>query len=158
LLSGSLKPLARAAFLFRRDACFDHVRFEYCVTRQQSPPIFLVNSPIQGHLQKCASARTHVLCRAVQPVEPDADAALHDLTNCYSKKLENHEAAIGLWISFYNLCRLHKSLRCTPAMELGVTDHVPPLPPVEPETTLRPGYRPFRPVVIRGGKIAKPQK
>ncbi len=46
------------------------------------------------------------------------------LTNCYSKKFENHVAAVSLWVCFYNLCRVHETLRCTPAMALGVTDHV----------------------------------
>jgi hypothetical protein len=46
------------------------------------------------------------------------------LTNGFSKKLENHQAAVGLWIAFYNLCRVHETLRCTPAMALGVTDHI----------------------------------
>ncbi|HXR34943.1 MAG TPA: IS1 family transposase [Candidatus Binataceae bacterium] len=46
------------------------------------------------------------------------------LTNGFSKKLENHKAAVSLWICFYNLCRVHETLRCTPAMALGVTNHV----------------------------------
>jgi IS1 family transposase len=90
------------------------------------------------------------------------------LTNAYSKKLENHRAAVALWIAFYNLCRVHETLRCTPAMALGVTDHVwsiaelvraaleptdvPPLPQPMPETTLPPGTRRFRLIVGRGGK------
>jgi IS1 family transposase len=46
------------------------------------------------------------------------------LTNAFSKKWENHWAAIALWFAFYNFCRVHKSLRCTPAMEAGISDHV----------------------------------
>lgn len=46
------------------------------------------------------------------------------LTNGFSKKLENHEAAIALHFMNYNFCRIHMSLRCTPAMEAGVSDHV----------------------------------
>jgi IS1 family transposase len=46
------------------------------------------------------------------------------LTNGFSKKLANHQAAIALHIAHYNLCRVHETLRCTPAMALGVTDHV----------------------------------
>ena len=46
------------------------------------------------------------------------------LTNGFSKKLANHRAAIALHMSFYNLCRWHETIRCTPAMALGVTDHV----------------------------------
>lgn len=46
------------------------------------------------------------------------------LTNAFSKKWENHWAAVVLWFAFYNFCRIHKSLRVTPAMEAKITDHV----------------------------------
>src|ERR1700730_13781106 len=85
------------------------------------------------------------------------------LTNGFSKKLENHRAAISLWIAFYNLCRVHETLRCTPAMALGVADHVcligelvaaalgsdapPPLPRPTSDMTLRPVTRRFRLIV-----------
>src|SRR5260221_14733286 len=46
------------------------------------------------------------------------------LTNAFSKKWENNWAAVALWFTFYNFCRVHKSLRVTPAMEAGITDHV----------------------------------
>ena len=46
------------------------------------------------------------------------------LTNAFSKKLENHMHAISLHFMFYNFCKIHKSLRVTPAMEAGITDHV----------------------------------
>ena len=46
------------------------------------------------------------------------------LTNGFSKKIENHKAAVGLYVSHYNLCRVHEALRITPAMALGVTDHI----------------------------------
>lgn len=46
------------------------------------------------------------------------------LTNAFSKKVENHACAIALHYMHYNFCRIHKSLRVTPAMEAGVTDHV----------------------------------
>ena len=92
------------------------------------------------------------------------------LTNGFSKKLENHRAAISLWIAFYNLCRVHETLRCTPAMALGVTDHIwmigelvaaalesdtpPPLPKPTPDTAMRPVTRRFRLIVGSGGKGA----
>lgn len=43
------------------------------------------------------------------------------LTNGFSKKVENHAHAIALHYMYYNFCRIHKSLRCTPAMAAGVT-------------------------------------
>ena len=46
------------------------------------------------------------------------------LTNAFSKKLDNLKAAIALHFGFYNFCRVHKTLRITPAMEAGLTDHV----------------------------------
>jgi IS1 family transposase len=59
------------------------------------------------------------------------------LTNAFSKKVENHTAALGLYFAYYNFCRIHQTLRCTPAMAAGVTsrlwkveDLVALLPPV----------------------------
>jgi IS1 family transposase len=46
------------------------------------------------------------------------------LTNAFSKKLENHVAAVALYVAHYNFCRVHETLRVTPAMQLGVTDHI----------------------------------
>ena len=46
------------------------------------------------------------------------------LTNAFSKKWENLRAAIALHFAYYNFCRIHQSLRVTPAMEAGLTDHV----------------------------------
>jgi len=46
------------------------------------------------------------------------------LTNGFSKKWENHEAAIALHFMHYNFCRVHKTLRVTPAMEAGLAHHV----------------------------------
>ena len=46
------------------------------------------------------------------------------LTNGFSKKIENHEAAIALHYMHYNFCRIHQTLRVTPAMEAGIAGHV----------------------------------
>jgi IS1 family transposase len=46
------------------------------------------------------------------------------LTNGLSKKLRNHKAAVALYVAHYNLCRVHETLRITPAMALGLTDHI----------------------------------
>jgi IS1 family transposase len=46
------------------------------------------------------------------------------LTNGFSKKLANHEAAIALHFMHYNFARIHQTLRVTPAMEAGIADHV----------------------------------
>ncbi len=49
------------------------------------------------------------------------------LTNAFSKKVENLAAAVSLHFMHYNFCRVHKTLKTTPAVAAGVTDHVWPL-------------------------------
>jgi hypothetical protein len=46
------------------------------------------------------------------------------LTNAFSKKVENHAAAVALYFMYYNFGRVHQTLRVTPAMEAGVSTHV----------------------------------
>lgn len=46
------------------------------------------------------------------------------LTNAFSKKLENHEHALAIYFMYYNFGRIHQTLRVTPAMEAGISDHV----------------------------------
>jgi transposase-like protein/IS1 family transposase len=45
-------------------------------------------------------------------------------TNAFSKRWEKHHAALALWYAYYNFCRVHRSLRVTPAMEAGISDYV----------------------------------
>jgi IS1 family transposase len=46
------------------------------------------------------------------------------LTNAFSKKVENHFAMLALYFFYYNFCRIHQTLRVTPAMEAGITSRV----------------------------------
>lgn len=46
------------------------------------------------------------------------------LTNAFSKKVENHAAAIALYFIYYNFGRVHQTLRVTPAMDAGVASYV----------------------------------
>jgi hypothetical protein len=46
------------------------------------------------------------------------------LTNAFSNKVNNHKAAIAIYFMHYNFARIHTTLRVTPAMEAGVSDHV----------------------------------
>jgi len=46
------------------------------------------------------------------------------LTNGFSKKVENHAYSVALYFMHYNFARIHRTLRVTPAMEAGVSDHV----------------------------------
>jgi IS1 family transposase len=49
------------------------------------------------------------------------------LTNGFSKKLENHRCMVALFYAYYNFCRIHQTLRVTPAMEARLTDHAWPV-------------------------------
>jgi IS1 family transposase len=88
------------------------------------------------------------------------------LTNGFSKKLECHAAAVSLYVAHYNFCRVHETLtpdarrQTTPAMALGLTDHVwsvgelidaalAAVPPIPTETAPERRRR-FR--VIEGGR------
>jgi hypothetical protein len=46
------------------------------------------------------------------------------LTNAFSKKVENHAHALAIYFMHYNFVRIHQTLRCTPAMEAGVSDRL----------------------------------
>ena len=77
------------------------------------------------------------------------------LTNAYSKRFENHSAAVALFVAHYNFCRVHQTLRVTPAMELGIADTVWPaamlIERAEAMRTLPPGRQVGRFRVIDGG-------
>lgn len=82
------------------------------------------------------------------------------LTNGFSKKIENHCAAVSLYVAYYNLCRVHESLRSTPAMVLGIAergwtigdllDAALATQPITPVTTAPDRRKRFK--VIDGGK------
>ena len=91
-------------------------------------------------------------------------------TNGHSKKLSSHQAAVALFVSYYNWCRVHESLSVTPCAELGLTNHIwtleelvaealatpedvcPPEPPL-PLFYPLPGRRQFK--VYAGGRKNK---
>ena len=83
------------------------------------------------------------------------------LTNGFSKKLDNHCAAVSLYVAHYNLCRVHESLLTTPAVQLGITDRVWSLGDMidaalavaspDPTETAPERRRKFR--VIEGGRV-----
>lgn len=82
------------------------------------------------------------------------------LTNGFSKKLENHLAAVSLYVAHYNLCRSHEALKTSPAVALGVAERVWTIgdlvdaaiatQPITPVTTAPDRRRAFR--VIDGGR------
>jgi hypothetical protein len=69
----------------------------------------------------CSTAKNR---RLSLPSIGDVYASADRLTNGFSKKMENLQAAVALHFAHYNVARLHKTLRVTPAMAAGVTNRV----------------------------------
>ena len=93
---------------------------ELAEQRRYSPPEVIKTEriPVQGNPQIDLISTSHVEkqnhtlrmhCRR-----------LSRLTNAFSKKLENFKAAVALHYAYYNFVKVHKTIRCTPAMEAGV--------------------------------------
>ena len=92
--------------------------------RRYSPPVIvgtkrrrLIGKPDPAHVSTSFAERANLSVRMM-------NRRYTRLTNAFSKKLENHECAFALTTMAYNFCRIHKTLRVTPAMEAGVSDHV----------------------------------
>ena len=67
----------------------------------------------------------HVTRRTAQRLDQALTKRLNRLTYCFSKKWDNHCAALGLFFCHYNYCRKHRTtMGMTPAMSHGLTDSV----------------------------------
>jgi len=77
--------------------------------------------PVSGDPDGCKISTSHVE-RANLTMRMHT-RRLTRLTNAFSKKLVNLEAAIAIFMAYYNFCRVHQTLRVTPAMEAGLTNH-----------------------------------
>lgn len=77
----------------------------------------VTGSPDHAHVNTSYSERLNLTIRM-------QDRRFTRLTNAFSKKLANHVASVHLHNFFYNFCRIHKTLRTTPAMAAGITDRV----------------------------------
>jgi hypothetical protein len=64
-----------------------------------------------GKQAPASRAPVPFLCRAAKPYASDAATPLHPFTNAFSKKLENHEAAVALYVAHDNHCRVHETPR-----------------------------------------------
>lgn len=93
-------------------------------TVRYSPPICcgakkekMIGSPDYSHISTSYVERQNLTMRMCM-------RRFTRLTNAFSKKVENLKAAVALHFMHYNFCRIHQTLRVTPAMEAGIADHV----------------------------------
>jgi transposase-like protein/IS1 family transposase len=102
---------------------FDHGQFDSPEGRYSPSPIAEVISKVRSgdpdpeHISTSFVERQNLTLRM-------ACRRFTRLSNAFSKKRENLKAAVALHFAYYNFCRVHASLRVTPAMEAGLTDHV----------------------------------
>ncbi len=87
-------------------------------------------APIVGIKKRCCAGNPDPAHISTSHVErSNLSIRMHNkrfarLSNAFSKKLDNHIHMLALYFAFYNFCRVHKSLRVTPAMAAGLTNHV----------------------------------
>lgn len=92
-------------------------------TTRYSPPKFMSatratvkGSPDAGHVSTSYVERQNYTMRMHM-------RRFTRLTNGFSKKIEMHAHAVALHFTYYNFCKIHSTLRVTPAMEAGITNH-----------------------------------
>jgi transposase-like protein/IS1 family transposase len=102
---------------------FDHGQFTSSEGRYSPSPIVEVISKVRSgdpdpnHISTSFVERQNLTMRM-------AIRRFTRLTNAFSKKLLNLKMAVALHFAYYNFCRVHSSLRVTPAMEAGIADSV----------------------------------
>jgi hypothetical protein len=85
-----------------------------CIGAKKTP---IVGNPDPGHISTSYVERQNLTMRMSMK-------RFTRLSNAFSKKLASHRHALSLYFTFYNWTRIHKTLRVTPAMAVGLTDHL----------------------------------
>ncbi|HML29738.1 MAG TPA: IS1 family transposase [Hyphomicrobium sp.] len=85
-----------------------------CIGAKKTP---VTGNPDQAHVSTSYVERANLTMRMGM-------RRFTRLTNAFSKKVDNHVHALSLYFVFYNFCRIHKTLRVTPAMAAGISDTV----------------------------------
>lgn len=129
LTSDGFKPYALAVKTqLRKPVDFARLVKVYGVSRdgeQRYSPAEVVDAvptPVYGNPVKSRICTSHV--ERVNLSIRMGMRRMTRLTTGFSKKWSHLEFAYSLWFAYYNFCRVHKTLRVTPAMESGLSDHI----------------------------------
>jgi len=85
-----------------------------CIGAKKTP---VMGSPDPAHISTSYVERSNLSIRM-------GNRRFTRLTNAFSKKIDNHVFMLALYFTFYNFCRIHKTLRVTPAMAAGIDSTV----------------------------------
>jgi IS1 family transposase len=85
-----------------------------CIGAEKKP---IMGDPDEAHISTSYVERSNLSIRM-------GNRRFTRLTNAFSKKIDNHIFMLALYFTFYNFCRIHKTLRVTPAMQAGLSDTV----------------------------------
>lgn len=114
VIQKNYKKSARRGSAPRPDERFD---------KYEQPPVDFITKKIGAGAPDLDRASTSHIERANLTVRMHSRRFTRRC-NGFSRKIENHRAAVSLHVAWYNFCRVHEALRITPAMEAGITDHV----------------------------------
>ncbi|MCY2928804.1 MAG: IS1 family transposase [Planctomycetota bacterium] len=102
--------------IYGPDGGHENVRYSppVCIAARATP---ITGNPDPAHISTSYSERQNLTMRMSM-------RRFTRLTNAFSKKIENHAAAVALHFMYYNFCRIHQTLRITPAMAAGLSKTV----------------------------------
>lgn len=115
---------------FGADVDFAQLVKNYVRPRTDGPDWFRPSSHVVSAIQMPISGKPEMARISTSHIErANLTVRMHlrrftRLTNGFSKKLANLKAAVAVFVVWYNFCRVHQTLRVTPAMEAGLSDHV----------------------------------
>jgi transposase-like protein/IS1 family transposase len=113
LTSDGFSPYVSAVKMLLRD----RVDFAQLINVYGSVPVEIMGRPVADRICTSYIERQNLSIRMGM-------RRMTRLSNAFSKKWENLQAAYSLWFAYYNFCRKHHTLRVTPAMEAGIADHI----------------------------------
>jgi len=113
---GSDTDYAMLVKVYSNDRAEGEVRYSpaKCVGCHSTP---IIGQPKMDHISTSFAERQNLTMRMKM-------RRFTRLTNAFNKKVDNHRWAVALHFMYYNFCRIHQTLRVTPAMQAGIADHV----------------------------------